>query len=233
MIKNPPHRSLLPSWNLDVVLDFLQNWPFEPVTKASLESITLKTVFLVAITTARRVSEIGALGRNSPYVREEQDGVRLRTRPGFLPKTATAEYLGQDIFLPSFRKNRLLCVKRMFKIYCAATATLAKFDKQEDPLFVLFSGSQRGKAASKGVISSWIRRVIKAAYAAAGRSLPSVKAHSTRAMGTSWALFNRATVESIMKAADWRRKLTFAKHYSLNLWKEKDGHFGRRVLNRN
>jgi hypothetical protein len=70
--KRPPSRTLLPSWSLSIVLKFLQGFPFIPIDKSSLEAIALKTVFLVAITTARRVSELSALGRNPPYSRVER-----------------------------------------------------------------------------------------------------------------------------------------------------------------
>ena len=229
VIKKPPHRSLLPNWNLKIVLDFLQGPPFEPIEQARLEAITMKTIFLVAITTARRVSEIAALGRVPPYIRQEGGGIRLRTVPGFLPKTANAEHLGQDIFLPSFKKNPLLCVKRSFKCYVEATSViLAK--KDEDRLFVDYEGPAKGQPMRKGVIAKLIRHTIKAAYRAAGKPEPKVKAHSTRAMSTSWAAYNRATSDAIMRAADWRRKSTFIKHYSLHLWKEKDANFGKAVL---
>ena len=40
-----------------------------------------------------------------------------------------------------------------------------------------------------------------------------VKGHSTRAIGPSWALFNGASVNSILSAADWSRESTFTKFY--------------------
>lgn len=41
----------------------------------------------------------------------------------------------------------------------------------------------------------------------------SVKAHSTRAIGPSWALFNGASMYAILEAADWSRESTFTKFY--------------------
>ena len=34
----------------------------------------------------------------------------------------------------------------------------------------------------------------------------------------------------VMKAADWRTSQTFARHYGLDLWKQRAGQFGRAVL---
>jgi len=200
-----------------------------PHDKASLEALTMKTVFLVAVTTARRVSELSALGRNPPYARIETEGVRLRTLPGFLSKTATASHLGQDIFLPEYGNNKALCVKRLFKLYVKSSDKILR-DKGEDHLFVNFGGHRKGEPSSKQTIARWIVQVIKAAYAAEGMTSPSVNAHSSRSTGTSWAMFNGASIDAVMKAADWRGQMTFAGHYSLDLWKQKDAAFGRAVL---
>ena len=37
--------------------------------------------------------------------------------------------------------------------------------------------------------------------------------HSTRAIGPSWALYNGASVNSILEAADWARESTFVRFY--------------------
>ena len=44
-----------------------------------------------------------------------------------------------------------------------------------------------------------------------------VKAHSTRAMGPSWALYNGASMKSILEAADWSTESTFVKFYLRNV----------------
>ena len=46
-------RSLLPGWSLDLVLAAFKPQPFEPIRLASLKHLTWKTVFLLAITSAR------------------------------------------------------------------------------------------------------------------------------------------------------------------------------------
>lgn len=55
----PPLMALFPKWDLSLVLDFLASSQFGDV---SLMYLTLKTAFLIAITSGHRVSEIGALG---------------------------------------------------------------------------------------------------------------------------------------------------------------------------
>ena len=40
-----------------------------------------------------------------------------------------------------------------------------------------------------------------------------VKANSTRAIGPSWALYNRVSMISILDSADWSKKSTFTRFY--------------------
>ncbi len=110
-VMRPLVRSLVPSWDLDVVLEGLQKEQFEHLKKSSRKVCTFKTVLLLALATARRSSEIAAIGRVEPYLRYEAGGVRLRTVPELLSKTSTPFYLGQDMFLADLRKeNKKLCV---------------------------------------------------------------------------------------------------------------------------
>lgn len=217
-LKNPPSRELVPAWDVRIVLKFLKKTPFEPLTKCSLHALTFKLVFLVAITSARRCAEIQALGRGPGHLRFEKDGVRLRTVTGFLPKTATPSYLGQDIFLPSYKRDKSLCVVRCLKHYLKVTnALMARKKLQHNHLFVCYGHRTHGNPVSKRTISGWVVKVIKAAYAAAQKPLPgAVRAHSTRAQATSIAAFSRVPIQDILKAADWRHASTFLGHYGLD-----------------
>ena len=47
-----------PSWDLDAVLRHLMSSAFEPLESVSLWALTKKTLFLVSLATAKRVSEI-------------------------------------------------------------------------------------------------------------------------------------------------------------------------------
>ena len=57
---------LVPAWNLDLVPAALKRQSFEPIRNASLQHLTWKTVFLLAITPPRRALLQGIL---SGYVR--------------------------------------------------------------------------------------------------------------------------------------------------------------------
>jgi hypothetical protein len=227
--KNPPVRSLVPSWDLDIVLRALEKAPFEPMRLASIKHWTFKTIFLVAMTTARRCSTLSALCRREPYMRYEAGGIRIRPVPEFLTKTATPFHLGQDIILPELTKDdKKLCVKRAVKYYIKLTEKVIK--KTETRLFVAFGGKSKGKAVANQTVSKWLVKTVKLAYKLAGKKVPNLKGHSTRGMAASVALHGGASILEVMKAADWRSTNTFARHYGLNLWKNREGKFGRAVL---
>ena len=56
----PKGRRGIPSWNLSLVLHQLTKAPFEPIKEASLKLLTFKTVFLLALGSGKRRSEIHA-----------------------------------------------------------------------------------------------------------------------------------------------------------------------------
>ncbi len=64
---NLPPRKLWPEWDLEVVLDALNTEPFhfQPVLSATLRNFTIKTAFLLVLTSSRRVSEIHVVGGGS------------------------------------------------------------------------------------------------------------------------------------------------------------------------
>ena len=59
--KTRPPPVVLPTWSLQPILECLKKPPLEPIHQLSLKQLTLKTVFLLAVTSARRVSELQAL----------------------------------------------------------------------------------------------------------------------------------------------------------------------------
>ncbi|PIK45631.1 hypothetical protein BSL78_17511 [Apostichopus japonicus] len=59
--RRPQIRRLAPSWGLSAVLHALAGPPYEPMANASLAALTKKTLFLVAVASARRRSCLHAL----------------------------------------------------------------------------------------------------------------------------------------------------------------------------
>ena len=57
-----------PAWDLSKVLTYLVSPAFEPLSQASFRSLTLKTLFLLALATAKRVGELQALSSIVTFV---------------------------------------------------------------------------------------------------------------------------------------------------------------------
>ncbi|XP_077349244.1 uncharacterized protein LOC143997483 [Lithobates pipiens] len=232
----PAPVKVFPRWDLSVVLQSLTKGPFEPLVEASLRFLTLKTVFLIAIVSARRISELNALSIKEPYLSIFPDRVILRTDAKFLPKVASVQNRIQDIVLPTFCVNpkgnketsfHTLDVRRTLLSYLERTESF----RRSDSLFVLFSGRKKGFQASKVTLARWLKLAISEAYSQAGLSPPAgICAHSTRALASTWAERAGATPEQICKAATWSSFHTFVKHYRLDLTSASDQAFGRKVL---
>ena len=120
--------------------------PFEPLDKASLFYLSVKTVFLVNLATARRVSEVHAFSDHLRF--SNLDGsLILRTQVGFLAKNQLPSRAPDSITIPKLsnfcRKsdylNRMLCSVRAVKIYLNKTKSLRKHRKR---LFIPTQGDQ-------------------------------------------------------------------------------------------
>ena len=70
-ISAPRPLFLPPPWDLDKVLQFLSGPPFEPLARASFLDKTKKALFLLAMATAKRVSELQALSFSVSFQGED------------------------------------------------------------------------------------------------------------------------------------------------------------------
>ncbi|XP_071967800.1 uncharacterized protein [Engystomops pustulosus] len=232
----PNYIQKIPSWDLSLVLNYLTGPPFEPMEDANIKDLTQKLTFLIAITSARRLGEIQALSIREPYLRISEDRVTLRLDKTFVPKVSSEFHRNQEIFLPSFFQDpkspkeatwHSLDVRRILLHYIKNTESW----RQDSNILLQFGNKNKGKKASKASIARWIQLIIKGAYESQNLTIPErVRAHSTRAMATTWAEKRGASIEEICRAATWSNQLTFAKHYRLNIQNTKELAFGRKVL---
>lgn len=224
----PPFVAPTEPWDLSLVLAYLQLAVFEPLESVDLRFLTCKTAFLLALASARRVSDLGALSCTSPYLVFHTDRAELRTRAGFLPKVVSAFHINQPIVVPVLLGDlSSLDVVRALRIYVNRTQSIRK----SDGLFVLFDAVTRGWPASKQSIAGWIRWTIRQAYVAAAKTPPtSVSAHSTRSVGPSWAAARGVSLSQLCRAATWSSPHTFIKFYRFDTFTASSSQFGRAVL---
>lgn len=103
LLLHPLQHNKFPMWSLHTFLRALMGPPFEPMKVVDLKWVRLKTIFLVAITSACRVSELGALLCRSDLCIFHHDTVFMRMDPStFRPKIESRFHMDLEISLPSF-----------------------------------------------------------------------------------------------------------------------------------
>ncbi len=222
----PVRPTAVPSWDLSVVLEGLVTAPFEPLESASDRILTLKVVLLLALTSLKRVGDLQAFSVSETCMDFPPGLVKvtLRPRPGYIPKVLSTSFRSQVVMLHSFHpppfassedeRLHLLCPVRALKLY----VDRSKVWRKSPQLLICFGAGRRGFATSKQRISHWVRDAISLAYEA--RKLPSplsLRAHSTRGVASSQALFRGVPLEDICVAAGWSSPHTFVRFYNLDV----------------
>jgi hypothetical protein len=87
-----------PSWDLTEA-------PYEPIADADLRSLSLKTAFLLALCSARRVGELCAHSVSDDCLRWMEGGtsVSLWPNPAFLPKVVNRQSINQVLEVDAFQ----------------------------------------------------------------------------------------------------------------------------------
>ena len=143
--ENVKKSSTIPPWDLSLVLRMLTKGPFEPLHRADLKHLTLKTVFLVALATGKRRSELHAM-RSDILHSEGWGSITILPDPSFVAKTqlnncgaevlntvtikALTKILGADM-----QEDRSLCAVRALRYYLKNTKDLRK---QRKKLFIAY-----------------------------------------------------------------------------------------------
>ncbi len=131
---NPPQRSLIiPWWNKRfMVLVALTAKPFEPLRQAMPLDLMPKVLFLLAVASARRVSEIHALCIDPPppFLIQNPRSFHLAPNPRFVPNTSMDVALSSDLEITAFYPEptspleqclHLMCIFHALHIYLQST----------------------------------------------------------------------------------------------------------------
>ena len=219
----PKGRRGIPSWNLSLVLHQLTKAPFEPLKEASLKHLTFKTVFLLALGSGKRRSEIHAWLHKNIRHQSDWSKVSLYPSPSFLSKNQLAKE-GPDSVAPvvipalapsldkSLKGDRSLCPVRARRYYLDRTSDLRQ---NKELVFVSF---KKGfdKDISPATISSWLKQTVILCYELSDQealSLHQVKAHDVRAFAASKAFQSGISLDQILSACHWKSHNTFTQFY--------------------
>ena len=227
MVERPPTRKLVPQWSLSLVLRALREPPFEPMDSISFKALTYKTVFLLALASGRRRSELHALGVSDGLVKLSKTEVVLRTTPGFLAKNQVAGSVATPITIKALSnltgsdpQEVTLCPVRAIRWYLSRTKS------RRDGNMRFFLPLSKKADCSAADISKWICGTISWAHSECSehqRGLARVSAHEVRAIATSAALLSGVPLDEILQAGTWRSSNSFVSFYLRDMASELDG----------
>ena len=131
---------------------------------------------------------------------------------GFIAKNQSLKSGPVEIFLPaistlsSVEEDKVWCPVRALKWYVDRT----KSKRASSSLFVATIAPHKEVATS--TLAGWLVECIKMAGTEAILT-DRVRAHDTRAVSSSWALFNGASLKEIQQAAFWSNPNSFISCY--------------------
>ena len=229
----PKSSRNLPKWNLSVVLNELTKAPFEPMKDSDLKHLTLKTAFLLALASGKRLSEIHAWVANKVANLGQWEKVALFPSSDFIAKNQLAREGSQSVSpvtIPAlttivdrqFKEDRTLCPVRALRFYLDRTKDL------RGSRSLLFISFKKGHTSDirPATLSSWLKQTILLCYKQADQQaldLVQVKAHDIRAFAASKAFYGGVSVDQIMQACHWKAHNTFTNFYLKDLtWSDTD-----------
>ena len=204
-----------PAWDVSLVLQSLTGAPYEPLRTCEERFLAQKTLFLLALASAKRIGELHALSYRVSHTRDWGE-VSFAFVTGFVakiqdPSSLAPRFEGFTVpALPNARKyrnGRLLCPVRAVKVYLDRTASHRPRCER------LFVTAGRSKEIAKTTVS--FRKTISRAYELSGTALPvpAPRARETRGIAPSILFRKNFAVDQVLKAGTWRRHTTFTRHY--------------------
>ena len=219
----PKGRRGIPPWNLSLVLHQLTKAPFEPLKEASLKHLTFKTVFLLALGSGKRRSEIHAWLHKNIRHQADWSKVSLYPSPSFLSKNQLAKE-GPDSVAPvvipalaptpdkSLKGDRSLCPVRALRYCLDRTSDL----RQNKELVLVSFKKGFDNDISPATVSSWIKQTVILCYELSDQqalTLHQVKAHDVRAFAASKAFQSGISLDQILSACHWKSHNIFTQFY--------------------
>ena len=186
----------IPSWDLSLVLMSFTKAPFKPLKDASLNILTFKTVFLMALASGKRRGEVHAWTFSSLRHKPHWKEVTISPSPAFLAKNQLASDCPDSlkpVVIPALKpflssdltEDMTLCPVRALRYYLDRTSALRR---GKNLLFISFKeGFDRDFMRS--TISSWIRLTVLLACQSSNFDTQDlrVKARDVRSMSASLA----------------------------------------------
>ena len=156
-----------PAWDISLVLQSLTGAPYEPLRTCEEHFLAQKTLFLLALASAKRIGELHALSYRVSHTRNWGE-VSFSFVTGFVAKTQDPSSLAPRFegfsvqALPNARNNRngrFLCPVRAVRVYLDRTAP----HRPRCERFFVTAGRSK-KEIAKTTVSFWLRKTISRTY---------------------------------------------------------------------
>ena len=197
---HPPSPRYTSIWDPSDVLVTLKCKPWTPARKLSLIELSMKTAFLMLLTSLNRPQLLISLDLTNM---EEKGSVISFCTPLLTSKQGRPGYKPELVSFKAYPDKRL-CVVHYIKEYIAWTDSLRGNIKK-----FFITTKRPHKSISQDTASRWVKQILQCA----GVDIASFGAGSTRAAASSKARRGGAPLAEIMRAAGWTRQDTFTKWY--------------------
>ena len=195
-IDKPPNQKRLPDWNLNKVLDMLENK--ECYKQQQGYHLMKKSVFLTALASGNRVCELAAIERSGIHF-HDNGGVTMAVQPGFLFKNQRLGRAPPNITFPPLTRNLQICPVSTLRDYLQSSPA------SSGPLFL---NTRTGRPIHSSSISRILCEVIEEADPG---KLP--KGHDLRRVSASLAWSRGVKPDEIVKRLFWASSSPFIKRY--------------------
>ena len=197
---NVPSKRVL--WSLDKVLQLALSSRFQ--RNPSKEDLFMLTLFLMALATGSRISELHALARSDELIEFSEEGVTLYPNPDFLAKNEDPQFRRNPLFIARLKDerggNHPLCPVHNLSLYLDSTSCTKSFNIFVHPI-------------SLQDISIHKLRLALCKFIRLGDSNAFPKAHDLRKTATSYAFFKGMSSSQLCDLVGWSSIQVFKRHY--------------------
>ena len=151
---------ILQQCDLAIALEALSKPPYEPLWEVSLEHLTLRSIFLLAIASAKRCSELQVLVFDQRHIqlKPKGAGVALYFSPEFMRKNQKPNHVNDRWYIPvvllQVRVWHSYCPVRALHYYYGYLAEPPELRKGRRHLFVPIQDNNGGIELSEATISA-------------------------------------------------------------------------------
>lgn len=211
-IRKPSIAKLEPQWSVDRVLTLLGSEDYRNNSSISLENLLEKTIFLFALASGSRVSELSALSRHSSNLVFLENSSRVELRPDakFIYKNQSVKRIPPPIVIPALISSNgtdPLCPLDALKSYVDRSEYLSSDD------FRLWIDPISDRPLTKTGITKRFCSLVNRSQ----ETPTNVNIHQSRAMAVSLAYRAGLSVSEILSRAFWSSSTPFFNNYLVNV----------------